>query len=237
MASRGASPKENTDRRSGLCVKFKQRGQAQLGGRCRMRSLLESVAVQSPPIIQITEPTSPAQHAAAKASTPINRRAYFLSTSRIIDRSGIIDDARTYVVPALIAAAWRARLAPLPGIPRGEYPQSAHPPRLQPRRFGISGPVRGQRDDIDHGRAAASRLGLDRATDAQAGSCSVIGATSKTLRRRPGGRGTNRRHVASMLGLSYVDRGAETAPRGRNPDQARPQDAGWHPDLEHHRSQ
>ena len=58
------------------------------------------------------------------------------------------------------------------------------------------------------------------------GSCSVIGAASKTLRRRPGGRGTNRGHVASMLGLSYVDRGAETAPRGRNPAQARPQDVG-----------
>jgi len=37
--------------------------------------------------------------------------------SAIIDRTGIIDDARTYVVPALIAAAWRARLAPLSGIP------------------------------------------------------------------------------------------------------------------------
>jgi hypothetical protein len=46
------------------------------------RILLESVAVHSRPTIQITEPTSTAQHAAARASTAINRRAYFLSTSR-----------------------------------------------------------------------------------------------------------------------------------------------------------
>ena len=32
----------------------------------------------------------------------------------------------------------------------------------------ISGLVRGQRGDIDHGRAAASRRGLDRAADAHA---------------------------------------------------------------------
>src|SRR5580693_6416182 len=51
-------------------------------GLLQSRSLLESVAVYSPPTIQITEPTRPAQHAAANASSPINRRAYFLSTSR-----------------------------------------------------------------------------------------------------------------------------------------------------------
>ena len=90
---------------------------------------------------------------------------------------------------------------------------------------------------ISAGTTYVRASSMIRVRSIMAGSCSVIGATSKILRRRAGGRGTNRRHVASMLGLSYVDRGAETAPRGRNPDQARPQDAGWHPDLEHHRSQ
>ena len=62
----------------------------------------------------------------------------------------------------------RARLAPLPGILRGEHPQPAHAPGLRPRRGGVSGLVRGQRGAIDHGRAAASRRGLDRAADARA---------------------------------------------------------------------
>jgi integrase len=69
--------------------------------------------------------------------------------------------ART-TLPAIIAAAGER----LPGILRGEYPQPAHAPRLQPRRRGIYDLVRRQRVDIDHRRAAASRLGLDRAADA-----------------------------------------------------------------------
>jgi hypothetical protein len=60
----------------------------------------------------------------------------------IIDRTEIIgaDHART--VPALIAAVGDPASTSLSGILRGEHPQSAHAPGLQPRRDGLSYVVR-----------------------------------------------------------------------------------------------
>jgi integrase len=80
----------------------------------------------------------------------------------IIDRTGTIGDIRAHVVPALIAAAGeRASLRFLEFFAANI--RNPHTRGLFASGGGIYDLVRGQRREIDHGRAAASRLGLDRA--------------------------------------------------------------------------
>jgi hypothetical protein len=82
----------------------------------------------------------------------------------------------------------RARLASLSGILRGEYPQPAHTPRLQPSRVGIYDLVRRrQRSDIDHASGSIS------------------------FRRRP--RASIKTGISRILRMRQdVDRGRLTAP-------------------------
>jgi hypothetical protein len=82
----------------------------------------------------------------------------------------------------------RSRLASLSGILRGEYPQPAHTPRLQPRRVGIYDLVRRrQRSDIDHASGSIS------------------------FRRRP--RASIKTGISRILRMRQdVDRGRLTAP-------------------------
>jgi hypothetical protein len=84
----------------------------------------------------------------------------------IIDRAKIIGDVRAHVMPTVIAASGvRASLRFLEFLAANIRNPA---PRVRPRRRGIYDLVRRQQGDIDHGRAAASRLGLDRATDLRA---------------------------------------------------------------------
>ena len=99
-----------------------------------------------------------------KKPTTLNFRVHRLPA--IIARPGIIGNARAHVVPALIAAAGeRASLRFLEFFAANI--RNPHTRRAYSRavaEFMAWCDDNGR--DIDHGRAAASRLGLDRAADA-----------------------------------------------------------------------
>jgi hypothetical protein len=123
----------------------------------------------------------------------------------IIDRTKILGDARAHIVPPPPASA----LAPFPGIFCSEYPQSG----LRPRCGGVHGLVRRQPGAVDHGRAAASRRGLDRAADAHA--CGTHSQTTPAALRHlfdwlVTGQETPTNPARSVRGPSHVVKASKT---------------------------